>query len=169
MTLRAVAREVGVAAPSIYAHFDDRDAILAAVIADAFADLVAALTAPDVESERDPVDQLFAGCRAYLDFAECRPHRYRLLFQNRRPPNLDADVPTDQMIGAEAFSVLVDRIAACMAAGRSSSVEPFEDAIALWVALHGYATASSAVPNFPWPSRDEMLERIVLRLAKIEP
>ncbi len=38
VTLRAVARRVGIAAPSIYGHFDDRDQILLAVIADAFAD-----------------------------------------------------------------------------------------------------------------------------------
>lgn len=168
VTLRAVAREVGIAAPSIYAHFDDRDAILAAVISDAFAELLAALTAPEIDGESDPVDRLFAGCRAYLEFAERKPQRYRVLFQSPRPPDLEANVPVDQMIGYDAFTVLVSRISACVAAGRSSSTEPFEDATALWVALHGYATLHAAVPSFPWLARNELLDRIVPSLAKIE-
>ena len=51
VTLRAVARRVGIAAPSIYGHFDDRDQILLAVIADAFAELDAALVAAITDME----------------------------------------------------------------------------------------------------------------------
>ena len=41
VTLRAVAREVGIAAPSIYAHFADREAIImAAVVSNVAADVV---------------------------------------------------------------------------------------------------------------------------------
>src|SRR5215212_3691514 len=36
VTLRAVAREVGIAAPSIYLHFSDRDELLRAVMVDCF-------------------------------------------------------------------------------------------------------------------------------------
>ena len=43
VTLRAVARRVGISAPSIYAHFADRQAILLAVATDAFAELAASL------------------------------------------------------------------------------------------------------------------------------
>lgn len=154
--------------PSIYAHFADRDAILAAVVSDAFEELTADLTAAAIEDRADPVDRLRAGSVAYLEFAEKRPQRYRVLFQNRRPPALDHDVPVDQMIGYEAFSVLVKRISDCVASGRSRSVDPFEDATALWAALHGYATLRTAVPNFPWPDRDQLVERLVQHLAKID-
>src|SRR5271165_5817767 len=43
VTLRAVAREVGIAAPSIYAHFPDRDAIIMAVVLRVFDELTAAI------------------------------------------------------------------------------------------------------------------------------
>src|ERR1700691_4242301 len=39
VTLRAVAREVGIAAPSIYAHFPDRQAILMAAVGQIFDEL----------------------------------------------------------------------------------------------------------------------------------
>ncbi len=169
VTLRAVAREVGIAAPSIYAHFGNREEIVAAVISEAFGELITALTARAIEDRPDPVDRLLAGCAAYLDFAVEHPQRYRVLFENRRPPDLEAHVAVDQMIGFEAFSVLVNRIADCAAAGRSRSESPFGDATAVWVALHGYATLHAAVPNFPWPERAALANRIVLELAKVEP
>lgn len=39
VTLRSVAREIGISAPSIYAHFEDRDAIVEAVVLEAIAQL----------------------------------------------------------------------------------------------------------------------------------
>ena len=169
VTLRAIAREVGIAAPSIYAHFADRDEILAALISDAFADLAAALTTAAIEDLPDPVDRLRAGSTAYLEFADNHPQQYRVLFEHRRPARLEAGVSADQRIGAEAFSILVGRIAACVAAGRSRSVDSSADAAAVWVALHGYTTLRTSLPGFPWPGREELLDRIVLTLARIDP
>ncbi len=83
VTLRAVARRASITAPSIYAHFEDRDAVIEAVLDSAFSDLSAAILHA-MEAERDPVDRLHAGCLAYLDFARDRPHRYRTLFGRRR-------------------------------------------------------------------------------------
>ena len=167
LTLRAIAREVGIAAPSIYAHFSGREEIIAAVIGDAFDELEAALTAPAIEDVGDPVERLRAGCDAYLRFARERPQRYRLLFQNRRPLGFEAGVEVEQMVGYRAFSVLVGRIEACVAAGRSRSDDPFRDAIAVWVALHGYATLRASIPNFPWPADDGLLsEQFVTALTK---
>lgn len=167
-TLRAIAREVGIAAPSIYAHFADREEIIATLIDDAFADLVAALTSPAIEDLADPVDRLRAGCVAYLEFAKDRPQEYRILFQDRRPSELDAGLAPEQMLGWKAFSVLLERIADCAASGRSGSIDHFADATAVWVALHGFATLDAAVPNFPWPDRDVLFERFVLDLARVD-
>lgn len=168
VTLRAIAGEIGIAAPSIYAHFSDREEIIAAVIGAAFDDLLAALTTRAIEAEADPVERLRAGCAAYLRFAHERPQRYRILFQNRRPPELEAGVAAEQMLGYRAFSVLVGRIEACVAARRSRSDDPFADATALWVALHGYATLRTAIPNFPWPAGEQLSDRLVLELAKVD-
>ncbi len=84
VTLRAVARAVGIAAPSIYAHFPDRDAIVDAIVDEAFGELDDAITAA-FDTETDPLRRLSAGAAAYLRFAEQRPHRYRLLFGRSEP------------------------------------------------------------------------------------
>ena len=53
VTLRAVARAAGISAPSIYAHFPNRQAILLAVVEDAFSDLTDHLrTAADPDTGR---------------------------------------------------------------------------------------------------------------------
>lgn len=168
VTLRAIARHIGIAAPSIYAHFSSREEILATLIADAFADLVAEISSPDIEALPDPVERLRAGCAAYLAFAKTRPQEYRVLFQNARPPELDAGLPREQMVGWPAFSVLVRRIEDCAVASHSTSRDYFADAAAVWVALHGFATLDEALPNFPWPNRQVLLDRFALTLARID-
>jgi AcrR family transcriptional regulator len=79
VTLRGVAREVGVAAPSIYLHFGDREELLRAVLVDHFAKFGAALKRA-VEGGHDPAERLRAGCRAYVEFARDSPGVYAVLF-----------------------------------------------------------------------------------------
>ncbi len=61
VTLRAVAREVGIAAPSIYAHFPDREAIMLAVVARVFDELTQVISRAREAAGDDPVEA--AGCR----------------------------------------------------------------------------------------------------------
>jgi AcrR family transcriptional regulator len=159
VTLRSVAREVGIAAPSIYAHFPDREAILIAVVSAAFDDLRDALA--DISPRDDPVEALLAGCRAYARFAVDRPTRYRVLFGRTRSG------PAPEAARLDVFQVLVDAIAACVAAGRSDSTDPFADAVALWSAMHGAVSLRAAAPRFPWPPLDDSVDDLVRRLARV--
>src|SRR5258706_247191 len=83
ITLRAVARQVGISAPSIYPHFADREEILNAVLSRAFEAMVARLRVA-VQGEQDPVARLRAVAPAYVAFAAEQPHRYRVLFDGHR-------------------------------------------------------------------------------------
>jgi AcrR family transcriptional regulator len=171
ITLRAVARGAGITAPSIYAHFADREAIVEAVVVEAFAQLSAALHQA-VAGIADPVERLYAACRAYLRFAADRPQRYRVLFGRAwHEPDPTAAALTRAefaaLPGADTFGMLVDAVADCVAAGRSSSTDPFFDAAALWSALHGYSSLHTSLPHFPWPGDEALLEAIIDRLAGI--
>ena len=64
VTLRAVARRAGITAPSIYSHFPDRQAILLAVVRDAFTELT--------ETLREAAARTIAG-RADAGRAAARP------------------------------------------------------------------------------------------------
>jgi AcrR family transcriptional regulator len=168
VTLRAVARQVGISAPSIYAHFADREAIVDAIVDSAFSDFNAAIQAASdaaVQAEAGPVERLRAGCAAYLQFAAERPNRYRLLFERRDLIGDDGEgVPP---VRTESFDLLVACVRDCVDAGSSASDDPARDATALWVALHGFATLHTLLPGFPWPDPDALLDRIVCGLAQI--
>jgi AcrR family transcriptional regulator len=171
VTLRAVARRVGIAAPSIYAHFADREAILEAVVREAFSELAATVTEA-ANREQYPPRRLHAVCAAYLTFADERPHRYRVLFARHRATptaGMTAEKGMDDLLGADAFAALVGVVSACVQAGYSDSDAPIHDATALWVALHGYATLRASVPAFPWPTPEALVATLVHRLARIEP
>jgi AcrR family transcriptional regulator len=170
ITLRAVARQVGISAPSIYPHFADREEILNAVLSRAFEAMVARLRVA-VQGEQDPVARLRAVAHAYVAFAAEQPHRYRVLFERHRPPGaatIEKPETVEQMLGADAFAVLLDAVRDCITAGASKAPSPLAAAIELWVALHGYVTLRATAPEFPWPDSDEVLESLTTRLAWIE-
>ena len=175
VTLRAVAREVGIAAPSIYPHFADREAIMAAVVARVFDELAAAIKAGAAAAGPDLVDQLVAGCAGYVDFGLSQPARYGVLFTGRWGPAADycqpvALSPDGQPVlewGAEAFSLLLHGIQDCVTAGRSASTDVLADATTVWVALHGTVALRTTLPGFPWPPLAAQLRHEVLALARV--
>src|SRR5215469_7110967 len=159
VTLRAVAREVGISAPSIYSHFPDREAIVEAVVDGAFADFNAAIedaANAAIAAGAGPRERVRAGCAAYLRFAAERPNRYKLMFE--RQYRIGGEVPDVQITG---FDLLVRSIQDCVAAGISASTDAARDATAIWLALHGYATLPARLPDFPWPEANALLDRIV--------
>jgi AcrR family transcriptional regulator len=158
VTLRAVAREVGIAAPSIYAHFPDREAILSALVDEAF-DELSAVVLGAMDAATGPVGRLRAACDSYVDFALRRPNRYQLAFAPRTANEMPRASAT------RAFELLVHAVRDCIDAGDTTSADAFGNATAIWVALHGYATMRSSRPAFPWPEGTATVDRIVEALA----
>ena len=76
-----------------------------------------------------------------------------------------ADGPCDDVIDDGAFDVLVSVLDDCVRSGASRSTDPFLDATALWVALHGLAQLRAATALFPWPP--DVLDVLVDRLAQL--
>lgn len=162
VTLRSVAREVGISAPSIYGHFSDRDAIVEAVVSESLEQLHLAV-ADAVSAHPDPVEGLYAGCSAYVEFGISEPARYRVLFGWSRPKGQS---PQSDTRGLAAFNTLVTNLDACVAAGRSASTDTFVDAVSIWTSLHGLVMLRADLPEFPWPSTDTVGE-MVRSLARL--
>jgi len=169
VSLRDVARQVGISAPSIYTHFADRDAILLAVVQDAFAELKTRLETAMNQAGLEAVARLRAMCTAYLNFALEWPQRYRILFGGvwNAAEAQKASLTGAVVVGDEVFALMVQAIEQCVVAGRSSSTDPFADASALWVALHGLADLRVTAPLFPWPP--DLVELLINRLALLVP
>lgn len=81
LSLRAIARELKITAPAIYNYFQDRDALVTALIADAYISFGdSQLAARDSAPPRDHKKRFFAIGMAYRTWAHTYPQRYQLIF-----------------------------------------------------------------------------------------
>jgi AcrR family transcriptional regulator len=163
VTLRGVAREAGISAPSIYDHFADRTQILWAVKERFLGQLEVHIRAA-IDQREGSTERLIAGCDAYMTFSERWPSRYAYLFAYNAGEDALHPPPESE---ANPFETLVDGITDCVNDGTSASTDPRGDATAVWSALHGYAGLRASIPSFPWPPEPELLGRIVTGLARI--
>ena len=167
LSLRAIARKAGVTAPAIYAHFEDLDSVRRAVMSSAFADFAEYLRRHG-SGHRNPAGRLRALCRAYTEYGIAQPQRYAVMFGPlAKPPSQGAATSIVDTPGGEAFTLLLNAIRGCVDAGASHSTQPYDDAIAVWVALHGYVGLHTAIRDIPWPAGDTLLDTIVDRLAQL--
>lgn len=83
LSLRKLARSLGMTAPSLYSYFDSKDAIFDAMFAQAWEELQQRLEALDLERLEPPRERIVGGARAYLEF--CRESLARYELMSRRP------------------------------------------------------------------------------------
>lgn len=108
LSLRELAGQVGMRAPSLYSYFASKDAIYDAMFAAGQRELLAVLDAiPERELTRD---DLHHGARLFFDFCTSDPQRYQLMFQ-RVVPGFE---PTAESyaLAEEVLERLVRRLAA---------------------------------------------------------
>lgn len=134
LTLRAVARRAGVSPGAPYHHFADKDALLAAVAGDGFAELHAALSEAAVEAAAGrPTARLHTMCAAYVRFALHAPARYAVMFH----PDLGQS-PAMQSVAAAALATFEQLIAAVAAVSpRPDPQGQREAALLVWATAHG--------------------------------
>jgi len=94
LSLRAVARELGMVSSALYRYFPSRDDLLTALIIDAYDAIGAAaeqaLAAVDRKATRagraaDPLDRWVAVCVGARDWAVAHPHEYALIYGSPVP------------------------------------------------------------------------------------
>lgn len=164
LTLRAVAREAGVAAPSVYLHFASKQELVRAVMLDHFDGLRRELEGALV-GVSDPAAGLRAGCRAYCRFALEQPGAYRSMFGNT---TVGLDVASfEEAPGTDTFSLLVGGVAGCMETGLIPAGDPLPIATRVWIALHGIVTLRWSVPFFPWPPVPDLVDEMLAGLVGI--
>jgi AcrR family transcriptional regulator len=92
VTLAGIARDLGVPGSTLRGYVASRDALLAALVRDAGADLVEAVAAATAGTALSGADRLRAWAHAYRRWALYQPHRYRLLQARPEQAALLADL-----------------------------------------------------------------------------
>jgi AcrR family transcriptional regulator len=133
ISLRSIARRVGVSHAAPAHHFGDRAGLLSAVAADGFRRLNQAMADAAATSEAP----LFAIGKAYVAFACANPGEFAVMF---RPELLDPDDPDLHTHGGMAHQRLLDAVAADLA--DCTDVDESVEVVAArsWAVVHGLAT-----------------------------
>jgi AcrR family transcriptional regulator len=135
LTLREAARRAGVSHNAPYRHFQDKDALLAAIAAEGFERLAETME-KRIEAGRTPLEWLNLCGRGYLEFAMEAPAHYTVMFGG----GLDAKAhPAMAAAAARAFGVLVRSIEDCRAAGAIACDDVPSCARVAWSLVHGIA------------------------------
>ncbi|GAA3394185.1 TetR/AcrR family transcriptional regulator [Cryptosporangium minutisporangium] len=158
LSLRAVARKVGVATTSIYLHFDDIGALQRAVKSRWLDMLTEEVESAASAAGDDPRERILAISHAYVDSGMREPARYRVLFTAERVP-LPEGV---QYLGVGAYDAVLRIVRQAL----PDDVDANLFTMQFWCALHGIVMLRQARPNFPWPDLDAQVDDMITRLLE---
>jgi AcrR family transcriptional regulator len=164
VSIRAVTRAAGTAPQSFYLQFANRDELLQAVYTLEFG-LQREVLAAAMDGAPDPVTALRAVCRAYYDYAQQYPGRYRAMTGVRGRAH-DAWDPA-QFPGMPTFAVAAGAVGAALAAAGRRDTDPQAATASLWAWLHGVIVLRSDRPAFPWPPIDDMLDTMIAQFLAV--
>lgn len=136
LSLRGLARAVGVSQTAPYRHFESKNALYAAIAIWGFELMGAALREARDRRIADVEEAFVAIGMAYVDWALANPEKYQLFFDSSL---LDfSDYPELQRAGAEAFEVLLGLVRRGQQEGVFIDDMPAEElAGATWSSVHG--------------------------------
>jgi AcrR family transcriptional regulator len=149
LSLRLVAREAGVAPPSVYSHFPDARTMLAEIVRECWGQLGAAMSdhAADIPPDR-PFERLKAEMAAYVRYAMERPSRYQLLYALQ--PVETERFPDMPGLLQPAYRTVLACIEALAAEGAAMPArDPMTAAILTLSLAHGRIAIAHLAPHRP--------------------
>jgi AcrR family transcriptional regulator len=135
-SLREVARRARVSEAAPYWHFDDKEALLAAVAERGFLELATSLEEAALGHD-DPLGRFQARGVAYVRFALRHPSYLRVMFGAAAPSR--AAHPSLMEAAGKTFDMLVAAIVEAQRAHQVVAGDPEDLAIASWALTHGLA------------------------------
>ena len=138
-SMRTVAERVGVSATALYRHFDDKDALVATMLGEAFATFGSYLGR--ALGGRTPIERFRKTGEAYFDFALDHPRDYELMFLTKCGELGFQRIAREiEERSRPTFEFLVERIQECMSARVMRKADPRETALYVWSTVHGTAS-----------------------------
>lgn len=156
VSIRSVAQRVGVTPPSIYLHFQDKDALLDAVCARYFAKLDQEMQRV-ASGQQSAVEVLRAQGLAYVRFAIATPELYRIATMGEWRSGSDVDATLD----SSAFKHMRETVQTLMDEKIYPPGDPTTVALQLWSAAHGVAALLIAKPHLPFGDAEAFADRVL--------
>jgi len=138
LSLRKVARRAGVSHAAPYAHFADKQALIAAISTEGFRRLYASMDEAIAPFEDDPLRQLVTGAWAYVRFAIQDPDHFKITFS--RMLEKEKDYPAFIEISQRVLGRVVRIVERCQRARILREGPPDLLAVSIWGQVHGLAS-----------------------------
>jgi AcrR family transcriptional regulator len=156
VSIRSVAKRVGITPPSIYLHFADKDTLLDAVCARYFERLDEVMQQV-VRDYTATVDRLWAQGMAYVRFALQTPELYRIATMGEARPGSYVDLT----MNSSAFVHLRDSVEALIDEGVYPPGDVTVMALELLTVAHGIAALLISRPYLPFGDAEEFADRVL--------
>ena len=135
LSLRKVALRAGVSHSAPYAHFPDKQSLIAAISTEGFNQLYFKLDAAILADPKNPKKQLQQGARAYVQFALNNIDTFKIMFSGVLEK--EKEYPAFVEISSKTFQRVVDVVQACQEVGIFHSTSAEMMAVAVWGQVHG--------------------------------
>jgi AcrR family transcriptional regulator len=156
VSIRSVAKRVGVTPPSIYLHFADKDTLLDAVCARYFERLDEVMQQV-VREHTATVDRLWAQGMAYVRFALHTPELYRIATMGEARPGSYVDLT----LNSSAFVHVRDSVQALIDDGSYPAGDATVMGLELLAVAHGIAALMISRPYLPFGDAEEFADRVL--------
>ncbi len=138
LSLRKVARKAGVSHSAPYAHFADKQALIAAISTEGYRLLYEKMQKIQKDLMDDPSRQLVEVAWAYVRFAQTDPAQFKVTFSNAVAR--ERDYPALVEMTGKCFNQVVRIVKACQEAGILALSAPDTLAVGIWSVVHGFAS-----------------------------
>lgn len=142
LSLRALARAVGVSATAVYRHFANKDELLADIATEGFQGLSAEMTALlRREPDADALRRLEILGEGYVRYAVTHPAHYRLMFGKRM---LEREAyPALKKAAAQSYGMLETAVADAVASGALPAMPVAMLSTLAWSLVHGLSSLNN--------------------------
>lgn len=138
LSLRKVAQKAGVSHTAPYAHFADKQALIAAISTDGYQRLYDALAATVARYADDPARQLIEGAWAYVQFALNDTDHFKITLSGAIEK--EKDYPAFVEISQQSFALVVQIVEACQQAKVLKRGPTDLIAVGVWSLIHGFVS-----------------------------
>lgn len=135
LSLRKVAQKAGVSHAAPYAHFADKQALIAAISTEGFRQLYEQVLVVADEYAANPAQQLLETAWTYVQFAIDDPDQFKIMFSSVLEK--EKDYPDFVAMSQQNFRLVVAIVERCQAAGVLQEGPGELTAVTAWSAVHG--------------------------------
>jgi AcrR family transcriptional regulator len=138
LSLRKVARRAGVSHAAPYAHFADKQALVAAISTDGHEKIYRRIVGIVERYPDDPLRQLVETAWAYAEFGFEEPDLFRITFSG--VVERERDYPALVEMAGKNMGLVRALVQRCQAAGILEPGEPDLVAVGVWGLVHGFVS-----------------------------